>query len=258
MNTTKKVPIGLQLYCVRAECEKDLAGTLAEVARIGYRGVEPWGYDGAAVVWMDRPAAEIRRMLDDNGLACCGIHLSTEALLGDALARTVELNRVLGNRFLIVAADRQRVGSAAGIRELAGILDSAAERVRGAGMFVGYHSHGFDFALVEGEIAWYRLFLSTRPEVIMQLDVGNCASGGGDPMAALRRFPHRARSVHLKEHGGPSDAAIGEGAIDWKETFRLCETTQNTEWYVVEQGSADGSGFDIPRRSLEALRRMGK
>ena len=125
-------------------------------------------------------------------------------------------------------------------------------------MFVGYHSHGFDFARVDGEIAWYRLFGATRPEVIMQLDNGNCAGGGGDPIAALRRFPGRARSMHLKEHGGPPGSVIGEGSMDWQETFRLCETTQNTEWYVVEEGSDDGSGFDIPRRSLEALRRMGK
>jgi sugar phosphate isomerase/epimerase len=258
MTKEKKVPIGFQLYSARAECQKDLAATLAEIAGIGYAGIEPWGYDGASLAWMGREAREIRRMLDANGLACCGIHLRTEALLGDALARTVELNGILGNRFLIVASDRQRMSSGNGIRELAGILDSAADKVRSAGMAVGYHSHGFDFALVDGEIAWYRLFSQTRPEVIMQLDNGNCAGGGGDPIAALRRFPGRARSVHLKEHGGPPGAVIGEGVLDWKETFRLCETTQGTEWYVVEEGSADGSGLEIPQRSLQALRRMGK
>jgi sugar phosphate isomerase/epimerase len=65
--------------------------------------------------------------------------------------------------------------------------------------------------------------------------------------------------VHLKDFGGPSpESVIGEGKADWPEIFRLCETAQNTEWYVVEEGSADGLGFDIPRRSLESLRRMGK
>ena len=42
--------------------------------------------------------------------------------------------------------------------------------------------------------------------------------------------------MHLKEYGGPAGSVIGEGAMDWQETFRLCETTQNTEWYVVEEG----------------------
>jgi sugar phosphate isomerase/epimerase len=255
---TKKIPIGLQLYSVRAECEKDLAATVAEVARAGYRGVEPWGYDGTTLTWMGHGAREIRAMLDDSGLVCCGIHLRTEALVGVNLGRTIELNRALGNRFLIVASDKERMASTQGITNLAHILDAAADFVRGAGMFVGYHSHGFDFALVDGKIAWDTLFSSTRPEVIMQLDNGNCASGGGDPIATLRKFPGRARTVHLKEHGGAPGSVIGEGKMDWKETFRLCETEQNTEWYVVEEGSADGTGFDIPRRSLEALKRMGK
>ena len=95
--------------------------------------------------------------------------------------------------------------------ELAGILNDAAEKLAPEGMFTGYHAHGFDFAAVDGEIAWDILFATTPPEVIMQLDIGNCASGGGDPVATLRKFPGRARSVHLKDFGGPEGAVIGEG-----------------------------------------------
>ncbi|MCW3052003.1 MAG: Inosose dehydratase, partial [Chthonomonadales bacterium] len=61
------------------------------------------------------------------------------------------------------------------------------------------------------------------------------------------------------DFGGPSpESVIGEGKADWPEIFRLCETTQDTEWYVVEEGGSDGNGFDISCRSREALRRMGK
>jgi sugar phosphate isomerase/epimerase len=255
---SRRIPIGFQLWAVRAECERDLGAALAGIAAIGYEGVEPWGYDGLAVEWKGRDAASLRRMLDDAGLTCCGMHMRTEALVGDCLARTVELNRVLGNRFLVIASDKQRMSTSAGIRDLARILDGAARSVAGEGLFVGYHAHGFDFARVDGAIAWDTLFSSTRPEVIMQLDNGNCASGGGDPIATLRRFPGRVRSMHLKEHGAAPGESIGEGAMDWAETFRLCETTQSTEWYVVEEGSADGTGYDVPARAYEALRRMGK
>ena len=144
------------------------------------------------------------------------------------------------------------------ILELAGILNSAAEALKPHGLWTGYHAHGFDFAVVEGEIAWDTLFSNTHVDVIMQLDIGNCAGGGGDPIGTLRKFPGRARSVHLKEFGGPPDSVIGEGKADWPEIFRLCETSHKTEWYVVEEGGQDGLGYDICRRSLEALRRMGK
>jgi sugar phosphate isomerase/epimerase len=186
------------------------------------------------------------------------MHLQTDALLGDNLSRTIELNQILGNRFLVIAWDKPRMSSVETIAELAGILNDAAEKLAPLGMYSGYHAHGFDFDRVDGEIAWVRLFGQTRPEVIMQIDIGNCAGGGGDPVALLRQFPGTARSVHLKDFGGGEGSVIGEGQADWPTIFDLCETQHPTEWYVVEEGGPEGLGFDVCRRSFEALRAMGK
>lgn len=257
-NKTKKIPIGLQLFSVRGECSKDLPATIKAVSDIGYVGVEPWGYGGDKLEWMGWSVKDIRKMLDDNGLKCCGMHLSTGALMKDNLSRTIEFNQELGNRFLIIAADSQRMSALNTIMELADILNSVAEKLKPLDMFTGYHAHGFDFAKIEGKFAWDILFSNTKPEVIMQMDIGNCASGGGDPIAELKQFPGRAKSVHLKDYGGPPNSVIGEGKADWNEIFRLCETVHNTEWYVVEEGSHDGLGFEIPTRSLKALKKMGK
>lgn len=253
-----KDQIGLQLFSVRGECRKDLPGTLKAVHDIGYGAVEPWGYDGGTVEWQGVPAKDLRKMLDDHGLTCCGMHLHTGALLGDNLARTVELNQTLGNRYLIIAMDKSRMSSAAGIRELADILSDVAGKLKPLGMFTGYHAHGFDFERIGDQTAWDILFSSTPADVVMQLDIGNCANGGGDPIAILRKFPGRARSLHLKDYGGPEGSVIGEGKADWKEIFRLCDTLHKPEWYVVEEGGKDGLGFDVSKRSLESLRRMGR
>jgi sugar phosphate isomerase/epimerase len=125
-------------------------------------------------------------------------------------------------------------------------------------MLTGYHAHAFDFTRFGGRTAWDILFSRTPAEIVMQLDIGNCAAGGEDPVAVLRRFPGRARSMHLKDFGGPDGSVIGEGKADWNEIFRLCDTTQKPEWFVVEECGPEGLGFDIPRRSLENLRRMGR
>jgi sugar phosphate isomerase/epimerase len=118
---------------------------------------------------------------------------------------------------------------------------------------VGYHCHGFDFAKVNGRFAWEILFHQTKPEVNMQLDVGNCLSGGGDPIAMLKEFPGRTRTIHIKEHEEKTfDSAF------YQEVFRLCETTSATRWYIVEMGSSDGNGFDVPRQALAKLRWLGK
>src|SRR5437764_13789952 len=89
------IPIALQLYSVRKDCEQDLPGTLKAVAKMGYDGVEFAGYYG-------RSAQELRSMLDDLGLKCCGTHTGLNTILPEELERTAEFNRTLGNRFLIV------------------------------------------------------------------------------------------------------------------------------------------------------------
>ena len=252
------IPIGLQLFSVRGECQKDLPAALKSVADLGYVAAEPWGYRGDVLEWLGHSARDIRAMYDDNGLTCCGIHLATDALMGDNLARTVEFNQILGNSFLVIASDKPRMSSVETIKELAGILNSAAEDVASEGMFTGYHAHGFDFESVEGEIAWVRLFSQLGENVIMQMDVGNCANGGGDPIGMLRQFPKRTKSLHLKDHDGPVDSVIGEGAADWETIFGLIDEQAVTEWFVIEEGSRDGLGFEISGRSLQALKAMGK
>lgn len=255
---TVRVPVGLQLFSVRGECQRDLPSTLAAVAGIGYEGVEPWGYDGRAIEWMGYSPAELRHMLDENGLRCCGMHLQTEALLGDNLSRTIELNQALGNQFLIVAADKPRMSAVDTIMELADILNEAALQLGSLGLFTGYHAHPFDFVRFGDRTAWEILFSNTHRDVVMQMDIGNCARGDGDPIAMLEAFPGRAKSVHLKEYGGDPDAVIGEGEADWERVFYLLDTLHHPAWYVVEEGGPEGLGFDVSRRSLKALRAMGR
>jgi len=70
------IPMGLQLYSVRSECARDLPGTLKAVAKMGYDGVEFAGYYGYS-------AQDIRKLLDDFGLKCCGTHTSLASLLSE-------------------------------------------------------------------------------------------------------------------------------------------------------------------------------
>ena len=253
-----KVPIALQLFSVRGEINRDLPAALKSVSETGYVGAEPWGYGGDKLEWMGWEPKTLRAVFDDSNLKCCGMHLSTSALLGDNLKRTIELNQILGNHFLIVAADKPRMSSLDGIKELAGILNGTADKLHPLGMYTGYHAHPFDFVRFDDVTAWEILFSSTQDNVVMQMDVGNCANGDGDPIAMMKKFPGRALSVHLKDYGGGPGSVIGEGKADWEEFFRLCDTLHKVEWYVVEEGGMDGMGFDVSARSINALKAMGK
>ena len=251
--TGKKIPIGLQLYSLRDDCGKDLPGTLAAVGKLGYQAVEFAGYYG-------RNAQQLRKMLDQSGLKCCGTHTGLDTLLGDNLKRTVEFHKTLGNQFLNVPyLDHNKYfGTAQAIQDTAKLLTELAEKVKPDGMHVGYHAHGGDFQKIDGVTCWDRLFTSAGPDVVMQLDVGNCLDGGGDPYAILKKFPGRALTIHIKEHGGKAGAPLGEGTVKWDQIFNLCETVGGTQWYIVEQESYVGAPLDSVAQCLKNMRKMGK
>ncbi|MFH1738291.1 MAG: sugar phosphate isomerase/epimerase [bacterium] len=248
-----KLPIGLQLYAVRGEFSRDVPGTLKEVGKIGYEGVEFWGYDGTENVYGDYSAKQLRQLLDDNGLKCCGMHLQVTALEADRLKRTIENNKILGNPFLIVAAAKERMESEDTIKAFAAFLNDVSAKCRSQEMWVGYHAHGFDFEKIQGRFAWDHLFGQTNPDVIMQMDVGNCLDGGGDPMAMLKKYPGRTLTIHIKEFENKTfDSQY------YEEVFRLCATTLKTQWYIVEMGGEEGNGFEVPQQALTKLRGLGK
>lgn len=247
----KKTPVGLQLYSVRSACEKDLPGTLEKVKAIGYSGVEFAGYYG-------RTAKDMRKLLDDNGLKCYGTHTGLDTLRGDNLKKTMEYNQILGNNFLIcpwMTAD-----SADGWKKLADEFNAMSDIVRKEGMYVGYHAHAHDFNKFGDERAWDIFFGGTKEEVIMQLDTSNCLDGGADPLEVLKRYPKRARSIHLKEHGDKGNAVIGSGDVKWDEVFKLCEKQKVVQCYIVEheRGNDPESCIKFVTECFAGLKKMGK
>jgi sugar phosphate isomerase/epimerase len=243
-----KIPVGLQLYSIREQCKNDLPGMLAAVAKIGYKGVEYAGY-------YDRSAKELRKMMDDNGLVACGTHTPYDSILPDKLAQTIEFNRTIGNKYLIVPWMEGK--SKEEWLAKAKLFNEVSDKARAAGMWVGYHAHAHDFQKFGDETAWDLFFGNTKPEVVMQLDTSNCAEGGADPVAVLKKYPGRARTIHLKANGGGPDAVIGEDKVKWPEVFAFCESKGATEWYIVEHESGKDP-LDAVRRSFEALKKMGK
>jgi len=249
-----KIPVALQLYSVREDCARDLPGTLNAVASMGYDGVEFAGY-------YDRSAEELRELVDDLGLQVAGTHIGIDTLLGDGLEKTVEFNKVLENRFLVVPAlPEERRNSKAAWLETARLMNEIAEKVKADGMLVGYHNHAIEFQPVDGDLPWDVFFGATVPDVVMQLDTGNAMYGGVSSdgiLEILRRYPGRAVTVHLKEFSSTDEKAlIGEGDTRWKDFFSLCETIGGTEWHIVEQESYAYPPLECVKLCIDNLREM--
>jgi sugar phosphate isomerase/epimerase len=223
---------------------------LAEIAKLGYDGVEFAGYYG-------KDAKDIRKMLDDNGLKCSGTHTGIGELRGDRFEKTIELHKTLGTKYIIVPGGIDGdLHDAEKNKRIAEEFSALAAKAKPFGMSVGYHAHGGDAKLVDGVPAWERFFDATSQDVVMQMDIGNYKDGGGDPYKMIEKFKGRSKTVHMKE-SGPDHPIIGSGNVEWKRVFELCETIGGTEWYVVED-EAGPDNLERIGKCITALREMGK
>jgi len=245
----KKVPIALQLYTIGGDLRRDMAGSLAAVAKLGYKGVEFAGFNSVA-------ATDIRKMLADNGLQCVGCHTALNTLQGDELDRTVEFNKTIGNpRLVVPSLAGNLTASRKSIEETADVFNSLAEKLKPLGMRTGFHCHPGEFREVEGATVWDIFFTRANRDVIMQCDLGHMGTARADQVAYLNKYPGRAATVHVK----PANAAplLGDAADTnkWPEIFKACEGVGGTEWYIIEY---DGGSMDKVVRTMDVLRGWGK
>jgi len=256
-----KIPIGLQLYSVRKDCEADLPKVLAAVKQMGYDGVDFAGYYG-------RSATEMRQLLDDHGLICCGAHVQWGDLQPDKIGATSEFHQILKNPYLVVPGlPKSCTESKDAWLRTAEQFCQIADTLRPLHQWTGYHNHHTEFGQLDGARPWDVFFGNTPGDVIMQLDMGNALAGGGEAVPILKQYPGRAITVHLKPYctdAGKDDMhagfkpLIGEDSVPWAEVFGLCETIGGTRWYIVEYESDKYPPLEAVDKCLQALRGMGK
>ncbi len=252
--TRKKVPIAVESWCFKELLGEDHEGTIAEVAKMGYEGIELAHY----YRYEHLKAEQFRRALDANSLKCSSVHLNLASFEDDALPRTVEYNQTLGNSVLIVASQPKHE-TIAGWEESAKRFNELAAKVGEHGMRLGYHNHAGDFVPLEGQVPWEVFFNNTSDNIIHQLDVGNMPREYQDPLKYINMYPGRTQSIHVKDRDAEHEQAlVGEGILPFREIFEQCEAVGGIEWYIVEYESDAHPPMEAVDRCLQALRAMGK
>ncbi len=244
----ERIKIGLQLYSVREDCARDLPGTLETVSGMGYEGVEFAGFH-------NYDAKEIKAILEENNLACCGSHTPQDDLSGENLRRAAEFNLVLGNEFLIVPGLPPGMrGALEAWRNAAEFLNGVSENLKPFGLRTGYHNHFIEFEPVGGRIPWEVIAENTNSGVVLQMDTGNALRAGVKPEDYIEKYPGRARTVHLKEYSKTDDRALaGEGSVNWERVFEVCGNDPSILWYIVEQESYPYTPLECVERCLRNL-----
>lgn len=240
VSAAKAVPVGLELFSVRDELTKDPDATVRAVAKMGYQVVE---FYAPYLDWTASQARDMRKLMDDVGIVCNSTHNGGPSFTADGLPKAIELNHVLGSKYVVMAS-AGRVAGLEGWKKVAGQLSAVSEKLQPEGLRTGYHNHQLEFTPIDGKRPMEVVASNTPRDVMLQLDVGTCVEAGSDPVAWIKANPGRIRSVHCKDWAPGADKGyqvlFGEGGSPWTRIFAAAESTGGVEYYLIEQ---EGSRF---------------
>jgi sugar phosphate isomerase/epimerase len=252
--------VGVQLYTVRTDMEKDFDGTLAKVAAIGYKEVEFAGY-------FNRAPAEVRDVLKRHGLSSPAAHLDYPTVSDPAKwAKALEGAATIGQTFLVNPwIDEPVRNQPDAWKRAADVYNTAGAAAKTHGIQFCYHNHNFEFYPREdmgGKLPFEYLLETCDPKLVkMELDLCWISAAGKDPLEYFRRYPGRFPLVHVKglkkvPAASPTPVAIDkvlpdvtdvghDDVIDWKRIFAQSKEA-GIQHYFVEH--------DVPKDPLASLK----
>jgi sugar phosphate isomerase/epimerase len=260
-----KGPYGLELYSVRNQLDQDVPGALEMVARAGYTDVEAvwdhWGHVTAEqlgdackkaalnLISLYYPDDQFEQHLDE--IIQSAHHVGAKYLICGNVPGAFEGKTVPFENFQQAAANFNRWGA----------------KIHASGLQLAYHNHDYEFRLYNGKPAYDTLIEDTDPKLVaFEMDVFWVKRGGQDPVAYLKKYPHRIQILHLKDMRagtpigdfsvGTSDEAsviLGKGILDFPAILHAAEK-DGVKLYFVEDESAEAPENIGP--SLEYLKKV--
>jgi len=254
--------IGLQLYTVRNAMGKDVAGTLAKVAQIGYNSVE--GTYGAGKYFGMEPKA-FANLLKQNNLVMPSAHyLLGEDMKGPGTIlngwdKAAEDAASIGQKYMVCAwlSPKER-GNLDHYKQLAEDFNKAGETCKKAGVQFCYHNHDFEFAQQDGKYPYEILLESTdKDHVKFETDLYWLTKAGQDPVALFEKHPGRFPLWHVKDMDKTEKkmfTEVGNGVIDFKKIFEHTKKA-GLKYFFVEQDICPGDPFNSITTSIDYIKK---
>lgn len=232
--------IGVQLYTVRKEMERDFEGTLARVAGIGFKEVEFAGY-------FNRSPEQVRNILATLKLESPAGHMPYEALADpSAWLRILDTANTIGHQYVVIAwTPQEERRTPDDWKRVAEKFNRAGRAAKEAGLTFAYHNHDFEFtSLGQGPIPFDLLLAETDPALVkIEMDLYWITLGGQDPFRYFAKYPGRFPMVHVKDmkKGGerPQMVDVGKGDIDFRSIFARREEAGIRHFFVEHDEPAD-------------------
>lgn len=248
--------IGLELYTVRDALGKDFEGTLARVAKIGYKEVEFAGMFAKLPDFTPAPKHALE-VLKANGLTAPATHVPYTALSPANWPKVIEASEIVGNKYIVnPSIDRELAKTADGWKKAAETFNRAGKESVRSGIHLGYHNHVEEFKPVDGKLPYDILLTECDPKlVVMEMDLGWAHKAGADPLAYFAKYPGRFPLVHVKDFDKDGNMTeVGKGVIDWKAIFAKADLGGIKHYFVEHDDPKDR--FASAQTSYEYLEKL--
>jgi sugar phosphate isomerase/epimerase len=249
--------LAAQLYTIRdyTKTQEDFAASMVKIREIGYTAVQVSAIGPI-------PAAEVKRIVDDNGLTICITHIGFPRLQTD-LDAVIEEHHLWGCKHVAVGSmpNEYREGGEEAYRRFVEEASEIGRKLHEAGLTFSYHNHSFEFVRFGNRTGLDLIYEESDPRYLQaEIDTYWVQHGGGDPALWIRKMTNRMPVVHLKDmvivDRQQAMAEVGEGNLNWPAILDACREA-NVEWYAVEQDICPGDPFESLAISYRNLVGMG-
>jgi len=241
--------VGLQLYTVRKEMLADAAGTLKQLAAIGYKEIESARSEKGNYYGLT--PKEIKKITSDLGMKLVSGHVHLDENWERSIAQASEA----GQQYVVCSSLPSRGQTTDNYKKVAEAFTKAGEDCSRAGLVFGYHNHEYEFEEDGGEILYDVLLKNTDPvKVKMELDLGWVVAAGKDPMKYFDTFPGRFPLWHLKDMDlvKKHSTEFGKGQVDIKGLMDKAAAS-GMKHFFVEQEEYAGAPIDSLKHNYSFL-----
>ena len=234
--------VGLELYSLRKELDRDVAGALALVQRMGFTEVEVAMLHGLS-------ANEFAAALQAAGLKATSMAAGYEDLQAKLDLVKERAEEFLAKWVVLAWIPHSGDFTVEIAKRVAQEMNEWGESLGKNGRRLAYHPHGYEFRPEANGSAFDVLLKETDPKtVFFEVDTFWAEMAGQNCAQLITRLGSRARLLHLKDlrrgvqtvfTGAAADedsVALGDGVIDWHRVLAAARRA-GVERYFIEDDS---------------------
>ena len=255
-----KGPVGLQLYSLRVQFDKDVPGTLDKVKQFGIHHAELAG------TYKQIPE-HFKSEMVKRGIEPVSGHFAFERFRDDVEGIAKDA-KALGLKYAGCAwIPHEGDFNEKTCRETAAVFNRVGEALAKHGIKFFYHTHGYEFQPYGQGTLFDLLMQETNPRFVhYEMDIFWIVHPGQDAVKLLEKYPGRWELMHLKDMKKGTqtglltgktdvnnDVALGTGQIDMPAILKAAKKV-GVKWYFIEDESSS-SEQQIPE-SLRYLQQV--